>query len=83
MIVHQVPVSDGAWGGPLVNNCYQVVGLNTQTKTEKLVKYDAEAKPKKRNSGQIEPSTIIVPTSNVSAALGSRELKTFLELNGV
>ena len=82
MIVHQVPVSDGAWGGPLVNNCNQVVGLNTQTKSEKLVKFDAEVKPKKKNSGQIEPSTIIVPTSNVSAALGARELKTFLELNG-
>jgi pSer/pThr/pTyr-binding forkhead associated (FHA) protein len=84
IIVHQVPVpSDGAWGSPLVNNCDQVVGVNFRQSQERLVKYQGQGKKTGKNSGQVEVPTILVPTSNVSAALGAKELRTFLELNGI
>jgi pSer/pThr/pTyr-binding forkhead associated (FHA) protein len=82
IIVHQVPVSDGAFGGPLVNNCYQVVGLNYRQDRERLVKFEGQGKVTGKNKGQVEVPTTLVPTSNVSAALGAKELKTFLDLNG-
>ena len=82
MIIHQVPLSDGAWGGPLVNNCNQVAGVNLGSKTEKFVKVEGQGKATGKNKGQVEVSSASVQMSNVSAALGAKELKTYLELNG-
>jgi pSer/pThr/pTyr-binding forkhead associated (FHA) protein len=82
IIIHQVPVSSGAWGGPVVNNCNQVVGLNTGTKSERVVKVEGTGKVTGKNKGQLEVGTASIPTSSVAEALGAKELKTFLELNG-
>jgi pSer/pThr/pTyr-binding forkhead associated (FHA) protein len=84
IIVHQVPVSsDGGWGSPLVNNCDHVVGVNFRQSQERLVKFQGQGKTTGKNTGQVEVPTILVPTSNVSAALGAKELRTFLELNSI
>jgi pSer/pThr/pTyr-binding forkhead associated (FHA) protein len=82
LIMHQVPVSDGAWGGPLVNNCNQVVGLNIVAKSEKLVRVEGVGKVTGSNKGQVGVGTATVATSSVVAAHGAKELKNFLELNG-
>lgn len=83
IILHQVPVSDGAWGGPLVNNCGEVVGLNYRQPSQMLVRVPADTKTTGKNTGQVEVSKVSVPTSNVVAARGSKELQTFAEFNGI
>jgi Trypsin-like peptidase domain len=80
LIVHQVPVWDGAAGGPLVNNCSDVVGLNFPQPKQRVLAPSGVGK----NTGQVEaPSRAFVPTATATVALGAKELRTFLEQNGL
>jgi pSer/pThr/pTyr-binding forkhead associated (FHA) protein len=81
-VMHQVPVSDGVWGGPLVNNCGDVVGLNVGQPTAMVVKQELTQKSTSSNSAAASLKTVSVPTSNVGVAIGSKEVVAFAELNG-
>jgi pSer/pThr/pTyr-binding forkhead associated (FHA) protein len=83
LILHQAPVSSGAWGSPLVNNCGEVVGLNQMQKNELVVKVEGRSQVTGARSGEVRVDKAFVPTSNVVAAVGARELVTFASLNGI
>lgn len=83
MILHQAPVSSGAWGGPILNLCNDVIGLNVAQNAEWAIRQTGKSKTTGSNSGQAEVAKVRVPTSNVSAAVGALELRTFAELNGI
>src|SRR5262249_36992330 len=82
-LVHQAPVSNGAWGGPIVNSCNEVVGLNYTQSVERIVKAEGVGKATSKNTGRVEVGTMEVPTSNLVGAIGANELVTFAALSGI
>lgn len=58
-ILHQAPLTEGHYGGPLVNACGEVIGLNLQPQEQRK------------------------SVNSLSEALGTKELQTFAELNGI
>jgi pSer/pThr/pTyr-binding forkhead associated (FHA) protein len=83
VIMHQAPVSSGSWGSPLVNNCDEVVGLNYGQKSQAVVRVDGQSRRTGDRSGEVQVDKTYVPTSNVVAAAGAKELVTFASLNGI
>ena len=82
MILHQASISRGMWGGPLVNECGDVIGLNTQAGQQSVITTSGSSQIDKKNQGKVGPNTVEIPTSGVFSAIGARELTTFAKLNG-
>src|SRR5262245_19854418 len=82
-ILHQAPMNMGTWGGPLVNECGDVVGLNTQpTNWVRLVTFGGGSGITEKNKGVVGVNTIKTSATDVYSAIGARELRTFAQLNG-
>lgn len=83
VILHQAPMSMGTWGGPLVNECGDVVGLNMQPKQQvRIVTLSGPTAITGKNRGEVGVGTIDVAGTDVHSTIGSRELSTFAQLNG-
>lgn len=83
-IMHQVLLSNGTYGGPLSNQCGQVLGLNLQPQNFiRLLTQDGSSALTGKNKGIIGPGTITVPTSDIHQAIGAEEINTFAQLNGI
>src|SRR5262249_48321038 len=81
-VLHQAPVPEGSWGGPVVNSCGEVVGLNFKQQTVQLVKAQGTTKTTSKTTGEAKIEKISVPLTNVTASVSANQLISFAELNG-
>ncbi|MEQ1694262.1 MAG: FHA domain-containing protein [Hyphomicrobiaceae bacterium] len=80
-ILHQIPISNGLYGGPLVNPCFQIIGLNLKPDEIRVVTQDGTSTLKGKNRGEVGIGAKSIPVGDIFQAIGALEIKTFAELN--
>lgn len=84
IIMHQVPIRNGTYGGPLVNSCGEIVGMNlAPQRVEQVLTKQGTATETGKNQGKIDLKTISIAPQEIYEAIGAREVKTFAELNNI